>query len=145
VGVFRVMSAGAVAREHTDVAIPLVGNAAELGLVADESEVRTNDAGELVWVCTKYYARDLSQNPVVIVRADPGYPLPIPVWPSGSPTSGLTPPERIAIRGLPAVLVQQGPTLAARWIEAGVLYTVEMNNRLTDLAWTSITISMVRT
>lgn len=128
------LPAGEAARQF-QVPVPALDPAAlpvaARGLVAAETYVRVNAQGQLVWCSTEYRRQGTPGDaPVLTMRLDRGVGRPIPVAPSGSPSSGLIPPEKVGYLPAPGVVLSQGTGFTALWTEGDALFVVEFDSTL---------------
>lgn len=101
------------------------------GLVASRTYVRANAQGQLVWCSTDYRRAGSPNGPTVLtMRLDRGVGRPIPVAPSGSPSSGLIPPVKVGYLPKPGVVLSLGPGSTALWTEGDALFVVEFDASL---------------
>ena len=128
------MSAAAAARTY-HVSVPVLDaeslpNGAR-SLVADETYVRVNAQGQLAWCSTRYRGSGHPDSPSALtMRLDNGVGLPVAVGPSGSPSSGIIPPEKAGYLPEPGVVLVQGPGATAMWVKGGALFTASFDSSL---------------
>lgn len=123
------------AARRFQAAVPVLDPAAlptaARGLVASRTYVRVNAQGKLVWCSTDYRRAGSPNGPAVLsMRLDRGVGRPIPVAPSGSPSSGLIPPVKVGYLPKPGLVLSQGPGSVALWTEGDGLFMVEFDSSL---------------
>lgn len=126
------------------IGYPLPSLPKSLVLEAD-TEVLSTEGGKVIAATTKFYTHGPVQTksiPAVVLRFQPDFPSPLPVWPFGNPDTGLSVPERVNWLPRQGLVTQAALGPVAMWIDGRGLHTVQVDSRSTGLSLRAVAASI---
>ncbi len=93
------------------------------------TQVRAHAVSGAFWAETQYYAEG-SKSVAVAVALRTAHPTPIPVWPGGSPESGLVDWDKVDYLPAPGLELEFGLSATAQWLDDFGLYVLTLDRAL---------------